>query len=41
VYIIILPAFGLVSHVLSFNANKPIFGITGMIFAMLSIAVLG
>jgi heme/copper-type cytochrome/quinol oxidase subunit 1 len=41
VYIIILPAFGLISHVLSFNANKPIFGVTGMIFAMLSIAILG
>ena len=41
VYIIILPAFGLISQILSFNANKPIFGITGMIFAMLSIAILG
>ena len=40
-YIIILPAFGIVSHIISSLCNKPIFGHLGMIFAMLSIGLLG
>lgn len=40
VYIIILPAFGLVSEVLATNARKPIFGYRAMILSMLAIAVL-
>nr|WFG74025.1 cytochrome c oxidase subunit I [Cavernulicola chilensis] len=41
VYIIILPAFGIVSHIVSTFSRKPIFGYVGMIYAMLAIGVLG
>jgi cytochrome c oxidase subunit 1 len=41
VYILILPGFGIISHVISSFANKPVFGFLGMIYAMLSIGVLG
>ncbi len=41
VYILILPAFGIVSQVLSTFSNKPIFGYLGMVYAMVSIGVLG
>nr|YP_010554948.1 cytochrome c oxidase subunit 1 [Amoeboaphelidium protococcarum]UYP50880.1 cytochrome c oxidase subunit 1 [Amoeboaphelidium protococcarum]UYP50901.1 cytochrome c oxidase subunit 1 [Amoeboaphelidium protococcarum] len=41
VYIIILPGFGIVSHIISSLTNRPIFGKLGMIFAMLSIGLLG
>jgi cytochrome c oxidase subunit 1 len=41
VYIIILPAFGIVSEVISNLSSKPIFGRLGMIYAMVSIGVLG
>lgn len=41
VYILILPAFGIISQVLESVANKRIFGRLGMIYAMISIGVLG
>jgi len=40
VYIIIVPAMGIVSEVLSVHARKPIFGYKAMIFSILAIAVL-
>lgn len=40
VYIIILPAMGLVSEVLSVHSRKPIFGYKAMIFSILGILVL-
>jgi cytochrome c oxidase subunit I len=41
VYILILPAFGIISQVLEGNSNKKVFGHNGMIYAMVSIGVLG
>jgi len=41
VYIIILPAFGVISQVISVYARRPIFGYLGMVYAMVSIGVLG
>jgi cytochrome c oxidase subunit 1 len=41
VYMIIVPAFGVVSHVISTFSKKPIFGYTGMVFAMVGISALG
>ncbi len=40
VYIIILPAMGLVSEVLSVHARKPIFGYKAMVYSILAIAFL-
>jgi cytochrome c oxidase subunit 1 len=40
VYIIILPAMGIVSEVLSVHARKPIFGYKAMVFSILAIGVL-
>lgn len=40
VYIILLPAMGMVSEILSVNARKPIFGYMAMLGSMFSIAIL-
>src|SRR3954470_13057276 len=41
VYIMILPAFGIVRHIVSTFSKKPIFGYLGMAYAMVAIGVVG
>lgn len=41
VYIMILPGFGMVSHIISTFSRKPIFGYLGMAYAMVAIGVVG
>ncbi len=40
-FILVLPAFGIVSTVIQTSANKAVFGYLGMVYAMLSIGLLG
>jgi len=41
VYILVIPGFGIVSHVISTFSKKPVFGYLGMAYAMVAIGVVG
>jgi cytochrome c oxidase subunit I len=41
VYILILPGFGIISHVIATFSRKPVFGYLGMAYAMVAIGVIG
>ena len=41
VYILVIPAFGIISTAISAGSNKSVFGYLGMVYAMLSIGILG
>jgi cytochrome c oxidase subunit 1 len=41
VYIMVLPGFGIISHVISTFSRKPIFGYLGMVYALVAIGFIG